>query len=93
MNMDMNTIIIKIESGVVADVYSTAPVRVVVVDHDVIEGGESFERRMEKAVLSMTPEQCVRSDEIPSLVRSLVRACIRPADRHPAGTSGRRAAA
>jgi hypothetical protein len=93
MNMDMNTIIIKIESGVVADVYSTAPVRVVVVDHDVIEGGESFERRMEKAVLSMTPEQCVRFDEIPSLVRSLVLACIRPADRHPAGTSGRRAAA
>jgi hypothetical protein len=89
----MNTIIIKIESGVVADVYSTTPVQVVVVDHDVIEGSEPFERRMEKSVLSMAPEQCVRPDEVPSLVRSLVLACIRPADRQPSGTSRRKAAA
>jgi hypothetical protein len=33
---NMDTIIIKIESGIVADVYSTVPVQVVVVDHDVI---------------------------------------------------------
>lgn len=86
----MNTIIIKIESGVVADVYSTVPIQVVVVDHDVIEGGEPFERRMEKAVLTMTPEQYVRPDEVPSMVRSLVRECIRPSDRQPSGASTRK---
>ena len=46
----MNQIIIKIESGVVADVYFTEPVNVTIVDHDVIEGGETFEGRMKKAV-------------------------------------------
>ncbi len=36
----MNHIIIKIESGVVADVYFIEPVTVTIVDHDDIEGGE-----------------------------------------------------
>lgn len=89
----MNTIIIKIESGVVADVYSTVPVQVVVVDHDVIEGGEPFERRMEKAVLAMTPEQHIRPDEVQSMVRSLVLECIRPVDRQGSGAVKRKAAA
>jgi len=89
----MDTIIIKIESGIVADVYSTAPVRVVVVDHDVIEGGEPLERRMEMAVLTMSPEQYVRPDEVPSMVRTLVLACVRPADLHPSGANKRKAAA
>lgn len=76
----MNTIIIKIESGVVADVYSTIPIQVVVVDHDVIEGGETFERRMEKAVLTMSIEQCIRPDDVSAMVRALVLECIRPRD-------------
>ena len=77
----MNHIIIKIESGVVADVYYTEPVRVTVVDHDVIEGGEPFEKRMKKAVLTLTPEQSVRPEDIDGLVTSLVLECRRPADR------------
>jgi len=89
----MNTIIIKIESGIVADVYSTAPVRVVVVDHDVIEGGETFERRMEMAVFTKSPEHYVKPDEVPSVVRTLVLACERPADLHPSGANKRKAAA
>ena len=44
----MSHIIIKIESGVVADVYATEHVNVTVVDHDVIEGGETFETRMKR---------------------------------------------
>ena len=77
----MNHIIIKIESGVVSDVYSTDPIEVTVVDHDTIEGGETFDRRMQKAVLRMTPEQRVLRGEIDQVVRSLVRECVRPADR------------
>jgi len=77
----MNHIIIKIESGVVADVYSTEPVNVTIVDHDVIEGGETFEGRMKKAVLSMTPGQRVRPEKIGHMVETLVLECVRPADR------------
>ncbi len=77
----MNQIIIKIESGVVADVYFTEPVRVTVVDHDVIEGGETFEDRMKKAVLSMIPEQRISPEDIEGRVKALVLECRRPADR------------
>ena len=76
----MNHIIIKIESGVVADVYFTEPVKMTIVDHDVIEGGESFEGRMKKAVLSMTLEQRIRPEDIEKVVRTLVLECQRPAD-------------
>ena len=77
----MNHIIIKIESGVVADVYFTEPVNVTIVDHDVIEGGETFEERKRKAVITMTPEQRIEPEEIELMVRSLVLECRRPADR------------
>ncbi len=77
----MNHIIIKIESGVVADVYFTEPVNVTIVDHDVIEGGETFEERMKKAVLSMTPESHIKPAEIERTVRALVFECRRPTDR------------
>jgi hypothetical protein len=81
----MNHIIIKIESGVVAEVYSSAPVSVTVVDHDVIEGGESYETRMKKAVFTMTPEQRVRPEDIEQMVEKLVLECRRPADRQLSG--------
>jgi hypothetical protein len=77
----MNHIIIKIESGVVADVYSSAPISVTIVDHDVIEGGETYETRMKKAVFSMTPGQRVRPEDIEQTVEALVLECRRPADR------------
>ncbi len=81
----MNHIIIKIESGVVADVYVTEPVNVTVVDHDVIEGGETFEERMKKAVITMTPGLRIKPEEIEQTVRSLVLECKRPADRRLEG--------
>jgi hypothetical protein len=77
----MNHIIIKIESGVVADVLCVDPVRVTIVDHDVIEGGESFEARMKKSVLLMTPEQRVTRNDVERVVRKLVAECERPRDR------------
>ena len=77
----MNQIVIKIESGVVADIYFTEQVQVTIVDHDVIEGGETFDERMKKSVLRMVPENPVRREEIEKLVISLVRECSRPADR------------
>ena len=39
----MNQLIIKIESGVVADIWHSGQLDVTVVDYDVIEGGDSFE--------------------------------------------------
>ena len=81
----MNHIIIKIESGVVADVYSTEPVNVTIVDHDVIEGGETFKGRMKKAVLSMTPGGRFRPEDIDWVVETLVLECRRPADRRMPG--------
>ena len=77
----MNHIVIKIESGVVADVYCTQPVNITIVDHDVIEGGETFEERMKKAVLTMTPTLRVPPEEIERIVMLLVLECRRPADR------------
>jgi hypothetical protein len=81
----MNEIIIKIESGVVSDVYFTEPVNVTVVDHDVIEGGETFEERMKKAVFRMTPEHCVRPEDVEQAVRTLALECTRPKDRRLPG--------
>ena len=78
----MNHIIIKIESGVVAEVYFTEPVKMTIVNHDVIEGGESFEDRMKKAVLSMTLEQRIRPEDVERVIKALVLECQRPADRH-----------
>ncbi len=77
----MNQIIIKIESGVVADIFATEPVRVTVVDHDVIEGGETFAERLKKAVIKMMPEFLVKPDDVEEKVKSLVLECRRPADR------------
>ena len=77
----MNHIIIKIESGVVADIYFTEPLNVTIVDHDVIEGGETISDRIKKSVIKMTPELRVKPEEIEQTVRSLVLECRRPADR------------
>ncbi len=77
----MNHIVIKIESGVVADIYFTEPIEVTIVDHDVIEGGETFEERMKKAVMTLIPDRHLRPCEIEQAVRSLVLECRRPNDR------------
>jgi len=76
-----NTIIIKIESGIVADIYSTGPLQAIIVDYDMIEGGETFEHRMKKAVLPMAAEQCVTPENVDAVVKMLVVECSRPADR------------
>jgi len=76
-----NTIIIKIESGVVAEIYSIGPVQAIIVDYDMIEGGETFEHRMKKSVLAMTAEQRLTPENVDDVVKTLVLECSRPADR------------
>lgn len=76
-----NSIIIKIESGVVAEIYSSTTLQAIIVDYGMIEGGETFERRLKQAVLSMAPEQIVKPEKIYAFVRSLVLKC--PAPRRP----------
>jgi hypothetical protein len=90
-----NTIVIKIESGVVSEVYASAPVQLIVVDHDVIEGGETFAQRVHKSVSTMAPDRGVKPEDIESLVATLVLECNRPADRKTGapGDSGVGAAA
>ena len=78
-----NMIVIKIESGVVSEVYTSLPIQVIVVDHDVIEGGETFEQRVRKSVSTMVPDKGVNPEDIEALVATLVLECCRPADRQP----------
>ena len=78
-----DSIVIKIESGVVAEIFSTSPVQVTIVDYDMIEGGEMYERRKKKAVISMASEQLIDQEHIPELVKSLLLECRRPADLVP----------
>ncbi|OGW34781.1 MAG: hypothetical protein A2010_01205 [Nitrospirae bacterium GWD2_57_9] len=77
----INTIVIKIESGIVSEVYASAPIQVIVVDHDVIEGGETFEQRVHKSVSTMEPDKGVRPEDIEALVAGLILECVRPGDR------------
>ena len=74
----INTIVIKIESGIVSEVYASAPIQVIVVDHDVIEGGETFEQRVHKSVSTMEPDKGVRPEDIEALVAGLILECVRP---------------
>jgi hypothetical protein len=78
-----NAIIIKIESGIVADVYVTEPMQIVIIDHDMIEGGETFEQRLRKSVFSLPSEKCIIPGRIDALVESLVLECKRPGDEAP----------
>lgn len=78
----MNTLIVKIESGVIAEVYSTTPAQIIVVDYDLIEGDETLDCRMRKAVLSMPPDEYIKTDDIDTRVKDLVVQCSRP-DRRP----------
>ncbi len=75
-----NTIIIKIESGAVAEIYASEPAQVIVVDHDLIEGGETFEERMQKSVMPMFPEYGLKSEDVDEFVKTLVLECRRPKD-------------
>ncbi len=75
-----STIIIKIESGVVADVYSTDQDRIIIVDYDLIDGDETCEARMKKAVLSVLPDYHVEPEEIDETVTALLKHSRRPAD-------------
>lgn len=88
----MNTLIVKIESGVIAEVYSTAPAQIIVVDYDLIEGDETFDCRMRKAVLSMPPDDYIKSHDIDTRVKDLVVQCSRP-DRRPSAVKAAEKAA
>ncbi len=89
----MNDIIIKVESGIVADIYFTEPLNVTIVDYDAIEGGETFEDLMKKAVITMTPDTRVGREHIEDVIKSLVLECRRPGDRRSGKSISGKAAA
>jgi|GEM_PF-2769919 hypothetical protein len=74
------TMIVKIESGVVSNIYSTHPVQVLVVDYDMIEGGESAQEKIRKSVHYTTPDSYITPELVYQVVEMLVMACRRPAD-------------
>ncbi len=80
----MNHVIIKIESGIVADVYFPEPINVTIVDHDATECGDAHDTRLKKAALSMTPDQQIRHEDINQVVEALVLECRRPGEQHAA---------
>ena len=87
----MNTLIVKIESGVIAEVYSTAPAQIIVVDYDLIEVDETLDCRMRK-VVPMPPDEYIKPYDIDTVVRDLVVKCIRP-DRRPSAVKAAEKAA
>jgi len=87
------SLIITVESGVVTDVLPTGSIDVVIVDLDMIENDDTFEQRMRKSVLPMTPESRILSDDISSLIMTIVQEYRRPArKRQSPSPDGKKAA-
>jgi len=87
------TLIIMVESGVVTDILPTGPMEAVVVDLDMLENEDSFEQRMRKSVLPMTPEGRITIDAMPAIITSIVREYRRPGRKRTPDPSGGTAAA
>jgi len=67
----MNDIIITVENGMVAEVYGTRPINVIVVDRDVIKRGDTLNDIMVKTVTFM-PVLNIHPDETGRTVQHLV---------------------
>ena len=78
------TLLITIENGVVTDILPTGPVEAVIVDLDMLENDDTFEQRMRKSVLPMTPEGVITSDDVSSLITTIVQEYRRPARKRTA---------
>jgi len=76
-------LIITVESGVVADILPTGPVEAVIVDLDMLENDDTFEQRMRKSVLPMTPESRILSDDVSSLITTIVQKYRHPSRKRP----------
>jgi hypothetical protein len=74
-------LIITVESGVVADILPTEPIKAVIVDLDMIENDDTFEQRLRKAILPMVPDGHIGTSDIPVQIESLVREYRRPERR------------
>jgi hypothetical protein len=81
-------VIIAMESGVVADILPTGPIKAVVVDPDMIENDDPYEQRMRKAVLPIAPDGLILTSDMPVLIDSLVREYRRPERRRKTNSSG-----
>jgi len=87
------TLIITVESGVVADILPTGPIEAVIVDLDMLENDDTFEQRMRKSVLPMIPESRILSNDVSTLITTIVQEYRRPGRKRPASTpDGKRAA-
>ena len=81
-------LIIMVENGVVSGILPTGPMEAVVVDLDMLENEDSFEQRMHKSVLPLTPDANITSDDMPALITSIVREYRRPDRRRTPGAAG-----
>lgn len=87
------SVIITVENGVVANILPTGPIEAVIVDLDMLENDDTFEQRMRKSVLPMTPENRILSDDISSLITTIVQEYRCPArTRKAPAPDGKKAA-
>ena len=87
------SLIITVEGGVVTAILPTGPVNAVIVDLDMLENDDTFEQRIRKSVLPITPDSTISSDDISPLILTIVQEYRRPARRRPAPSpDGKKAA-
>jgi hypothetical protein len=64
-------IILKVKSGAVIDVYATGPVQMTVVDLDMMEPGDTQEKRMKKTVFHMPLDGIIAPEEVDRFIKDM----------------------
>ncbi len=64
-------IILKVKSGAVTDAYATRPVKMTVVDVDMIEPGDTEDGRMKKMVFAVPLDGIIAREEVNQLIKDL----------------------
>lgn len=66
-----NQIVLKVKSGAVIDAYATRPVRMTVVDVDMMEPGDTEEERMKKTVFDLPLDGIIDAEEIDRFIKDM----------------------
>ena len=65
-------IIVCVQSGVVSYIYSSAPVKITVVDFDIMEKSDPVEKRAKKAVHNVLPDKYFEKNDFSKVVNCLI---------------------
>lgn len=64
-------IILKVKSGAVIDVYATRPIRMTIVDVDMMEPGDTEEGRMRKTVFEVPVDGIIPAEEVGQCIKDM----------------------